>query len=286
MDMHKPNNTPTNAETVDVENAPRNTHLDAEVLAIIAGKSLNELPQDLYIPPSALRVLLDMFEGPLDFLLYLIKRQNIDILDLPIAQISTQYMQYIDAMRHLQLDLAAEYLVMAAILAEIKSKMLLPRPVEVQEGEEDPRAELVRRLLEYQRFKRASEEIDQLPRQGRDFQVVRCNTENINVPKIYPSLSLEEVLLAFQEMLQGIDLRRSHRVQREPLSIRERTANILRLLSEYDVIDFEQCFSFEEGRSGLVVSLLSILEMFRSQIIEVVQAEAYSPIQLRLMNAA
>lgn len=263
--------------------SPGMQHNGQTVLAVIAGEPLAELPQSLYIPPNALRVFLDLFEGPLDFLLYLIKRQNIDILNLPIAKISEQYMQYIDLMRHLQLDLASEYLVMAAILAEIKSRMLLPRSPEHEE-EEDPRAELVRRLLEYQRFKTAAESIDRLPRLGRDFEWAQSDVGNIDRPKIYPSVKMEEVLMAFQEVLYRLDLRRHHHIQREPLSVRERTANILRLLSEYETIHFEQCFSHEEGRAGLVVSLLSVLEMMRSKIIEVLQAEPCGRIQLRLAD--
>ncbi len=252
--------------------------------AIVQGEPLHVLPQDLYIPPDALEVFLDSFEGPLDLLLYLIKRQNLDILDIPVAEVTIQYMEYVELMKEVRLELAAEYLVMAALLAEIKSRMLLPSPVETLE-EEDPRADLVRRLQEYERFKQAAQGLDQLPRLERDHYLVQAP-----IPPGYrrlkpPAVDLREVLLALRELLARADLFASHRVEKEALSLRERMTAILGQLQCLDFIPFFHLFEIQEGRAGIVVSLLAILELIKAATIELVQAEPFAPIYVRLRMA-
>jgi len=252
--------------------------------AIVQGEPLHILPQDLYIPPDALEVFLDSFEGPLDLLLYLIKRQNLDILDIPVSEVTIQYMEYVELMKEVRLELAAEYLVMAALLAEIKSRMLLPRPVETLE-EEDPRADLVRRLQEYERFKQAAQGLDQLPRLERDHYLVQAP-----IPPGYrrlkpPAVDLREVLLALRELLARADLFASHRVEKEALSLRERMTAILGQLQGLDFIPFFHLFEIQEGRAGIVVSLLAILELIKAATIELVQAEPFAPIYVRLRMA-
>ena len=248
--------------------------------AIVEGEPLTQLPMDLYIPPHALEVILDAFEGPLDLLLYLIKRQNIDILNIPIARITQQYMNYIEVMQELQLELAAEYLVMAAMLAEIKSRMLLPRPSEQAADEEDPRAELVRRLQEYERFKQAAEQIDELPRLERD--VFQANAEMCErkVVEILPEITLRELLLSFQEVLSRADMFAHHHIQREPLSVRQRMSEVLARIQDGGFVEFTRLFSPEEGRMGVVVTFLALLELIRESLLDLVQSEPFAPIHV------
>ena len=248
--------------------------------AMVHGEPVTVPPQDLYIPPDALEVFLDAFEGPLDLLLYLIKRQNLDILALPIANITQQYMEYIDLMQELRLELAAEYLVMAAMLAEIKSRMLLPRPVESTE-EEDPRAELIRRLQEYERFKKAAEDIDELPRMERDIQEVKIiQTEIVQEDKL-PQVEMKDLLTALQQVLRRAEVYASHAIQREPLSLRERMTSVLNSLSVDDFVEFTSLFDKNEGRSGVVVTFIAILELLKEQVIEIVQSGVYAPIYVK-----
>ncbi|MCI0399730.1 MAG: segregation/condensation protein A [Gammaproteobacteria bacterium] len=248
--------------------------------AIIQGQPITELPRDLYIPPDALEVILEAFEGPLDLLLYLIKRQNIDILDIPVAEITRQYMSYIELMKELQLELAAEYLVMAAMLAEIKSRMLLPWPTEA-EDEEDPRAELIRRLQEYERYKQAAQRLDGLPRLERDVFPVSAEVPDKRVVKLQPTLSLNQLLEAFRDVLTLAEMFSRHHVRREPLSMRERMSAVLAQLRPDHFTAFTTLFSVEEGRAGVIVTFLAILELLRETLIEIVQNEPYGPIYVK-----
>jgi len=255
--------------------------------AMVEGQPITELPRDLYIPPQALEVFLEAFEGPLDMLLYLIRRQNLDILDIPIAEITRQYMRYIELMQVLQLELAGEYLLMAATLAEVKSRMLLPRPPTEDASEEsDPRAELVRRLQEYERFKRAAEGIDRMQRLDRDTWVASAELVDRKVVRIPPQVSLQEMLLAFQEVLSRSDMFAHHHVQREPLSVRQRMTDVMAALTTTAFVDFVRLFSAEEGRRGVTVTFVAILELLREGLIEIVQPEAYGPLHVRLGNPA
>ena len=251
--------------------------------AIVQGRPLLVLPQDLYIPPDALEVFLDTFEGLLDLLLYLIKRQNLDILDIPIAQITDQYMEYVEVMKDLRLELAAEYLVMAALLAEIKSRMLLPRPAATEE-EEDPRADLVRRLQEYERFKKAAQDLDELPRLERDHYLVQAPIPPGYRRLIPPEVDLREVLLALRDLLARADLFTSHKVEKESLSLRERMSIVLGKLQGMGFVPFAYLFELHEGRAGIVVSFLAVLELIKSATIELVQAEPFAPIHVRLRS--
>jgi segregation and condensation protein A len=252
--------------------------------AIVQGAPLLTLPQDLYIPPDALEVFLDAFEGPLDLLLYLIRRQNLDILDIPIADITDQYMEYVELMKDLRLELAAEYLVMAAVLAEIKSRMLLPRPA-AEEDEDDPRAELVRRLQEYERFKRAAVSLDELPRMGRDVFGVQAEVPPGHVRRLPPDVDLREVLIALRGVLARADLFTSHRVEREALSLRERMSLVLERVQAGGFVPFAHLFELSEGRAGVVVTFLALLELIKAASIELVQADAFAPIHVRLRGA-
>ena len=247
----------------------------------VRGEVLTKLPQDLYIPPDALRVFLEAFEGPLDLLLYLIKKQNLDILDIPIADITRQYVEYVELMRGLKLELAAEYLVMAAMLAEIKSRMLLPRPAEEEDEIGDPRAELVRRLQEYERYKKAAFDLDELPRIDRDTFVGQALAPPMECSVAYPHVVLPEVLSALKEVLERAHLYTSHYVAREPLSIRERMSIVLSTVKADTFTVFTSLFTVEEGRMGVTVTLIAILELIRQSIIELVQAEPYAPIYVR-----
>ncbi|CAA6806134.1 MAG: Segregation and condensation protein A [uncultured Thiotrichaceae bacterium] len=250
-------------------------------LAVVRGEKLSVFPEDLYIPPDALEVILEAFEGPLDLLLYLIKRQNLDICDIPIAAITVQYMTYVELMKDFKLDLAAEYLVMAAMLAEIKSRMLLPKRVEA-EDEDDPRAELIRRLQEYEQCKQASVDLDELPRLGREFWQVQSVADFPEQPRPLPEVELSEILQAFRDVLQRADMFTSHEIKREYLSIRERMTHVLATLQEHKFVAFSQLFSIEEGRRGAVVTLMAILELLKAQIIDVVQSEdSYAPLYVR-----
>jgi segregation and condensation protein A len=248
----------------------------------VNGEPVTELPRDLYIPPQALEVFLEAFEGPLDLLLYLIRRQNLNILDIPLAEITRQYMQYIELMQDLQLELAGEYLVMAATLAEIKSRMLLPRPQLDMEGhEEDPRAELVRRLQEYERFKRAGEDIDALPRLERDVWQASAELKDRQVVRLLPQITLQEMLIAFKDVVQRAEMFAHHHVQRERLSVRERMGDILSKLEESSFVEFMQLFRPEEGRMGITVTFIAVLELVREGLIDIVQAEPYAPLHVR-----
>ncbi len=249
--------------------------------AVVLGEPLTELPRDLYIPPQAMEVFLDAFEGPLDLLLYLIRRQNLNILDIPIAEITRQYTQYIDLMTELQLDLAGEYLVMAATLAEIKSRMLLPRAVPQGEGsEEDPRAELVRRLQEYERFKQAAQDLDAVPRLERDhFQAVAEFSARRAV-KVLPDITLKELLLAFKDVAIRAEMFAHHHIQREPLSVRARMSDVLSNLRQGEFTSFPQLFQAHEGRMGVAVTFIAILELKREGLIEIVQNEAFAPLHI------
>src|SRR5215475_15390872 len=250
-------------------------------LAIVRGQPVLQMPQDLYIPPDALEVILEAFEGPLDLLLYLIRRQNLDILDIPIAEITRQYVDYIEMMRDLKLELAAEYLVMAAILAEIKSRLLLPRPP-LEEGiEEDPRAELIRRLQEYERFKKAAEDIDGMPRLDRDLSVASAFVADRNVIRLPPPVELRELLLALKDVLKRAELTGRHAIQREALSVRNRMSDVLKALGDGEFHRFEQLFDPDEGRLGIVVTFLALLELAKEHLIEIMQSEPLAPIYLK-----
>ncbi|BBH44995.1 segregation and condensation protein A [Pseudomonas sp. KU43P] len=251
-------------------------------LALVYGEALTEMPVDLYIPPDALEVILEAFEGPLDLLLYLIRKQNIDILDIPVAEITRQYMGYVELMKSVRLELAAEYLVMAAMLAEIKSRMLLPRSAEVEEEEGDPRAELIRRLQEYERFKAAAEGIDELPRVGRDVVVPRLEAPQAKVRKLLPQVSLEELLVSMAEVMRRNDLFESHQITRETLSTRERMGDVLERLKGGGFVPFVELFGAEEGKLGVVVTFMAILELVKESLIELVQNEPFAPIHVRL----
>ncbi|WP_139556984.1 segregation and condensation protein A [Methylotetracoccus oryzae] len=253
----------------------------APAYAIVNGSPLTQLPEDLYIPPEALEVVLETFEGPLDLLLYLIRRQNLDILNIPIVEITRQYIDYIDMMQELKMELAAEYLLMAAILAEIKSRLLLPKPQSADEEEADPRADLIRRLQEYERFKKAAEQIDTLPRWERDIFPVEVDNSTIQIRKVYPEVDLKEVLLAFQSVLQRADRTVHHQIRREALSVRERMSSILARLLDSSGLDFLQLFETHEGRQGAVVSLLAILELAKENLIEIIQDEPLAAIWVR-----
>ncbi|HEY8553810.1 MAG TPA: ScpA family protein [Burkholderiales bacterium] len=254
----------------------------ARPIAVVRGDAVVQLPEDLYIPPDALEVFLETFQGPLDLLLYLIRKQNIDILDIPIAEVTRQYMAYIELMQELKLELAAEYLVMAAMLAEIKSRMLLPRPQTAgEEEEEDPRAELVRRLQQYERYRQAAENIDRLPRVGRDIHVVAINTDYLPHRKPLPNVQLYELIDAFRQVMERAALYRHHRVQLEALSVRERMTEILARVNAAEFVSFESLFEPREGRLGLVVTFMAVLELLKEALIVVIQQEPYAPIHVK-----
>ena len=254
--------------------------------AVVDGEPVTTLPQDLYIPPYALQVFLEAFEGPLDLLLYLIRRQNIDILDIPIAEITKQYVQYIEVMKDMQLELAGEYLLMAAMLAEIKSRMLLPRPESHEEEEEDdPRAELVRRLQEYERYKKAADDISDLPRLERDVFVATAEAPERKVVTKLPDVTLKELLLAFHDVLKRAEMFSNLQMQREPLSVRQRMAEILSRIKASSFTGFGDLFDPEEGRMGVAVTFIAILELLRESVIEVVQSDAYAPLHIRAASS-
>lgn len=250
-------------------------------LAKVGGEPYTQLPQDLYIPPDALEVFLEAFEGPLDLLLYLIRRQNLNILDIPIADVTRQYMEYLALMRELRLELAAEYLVMAAWLAEIKSRLLLPSPALAETEEEDPRAELVRRLQEYERFQQAARALDALPRLERDTFVASAEPAERRVVRLPPPVGLSDLLAALREVLARAELFERHHVQRETLSVRERMSQVLEQLDALRFTSFTALFRPEEGRMGVVVTLLAILELLRETLLELVQIEPFAPIHVR-----
>lgn len=250
--------------------------------AIVEGRTVTELPRDLYIPPDALEVFLEAFEGPLDLLLYLIRRQNLDILDIRVAQITHQYMQYVELMKALHFELAAEYLVMAAMLAEIKSRMLLPRPKSEDEEAEDPRAELIRRLQEYERFRQAAEDIDAIPRTDREVFPATAVAPPMDRQRPLPELDMKELLLALADVMQRAEMYRHHNIRFETLSTRERMGDVLRRVSESrDFVPFVSLFAVDEGRFGVVVTFLAIMELVKESLIELVQNEPFAPIHVR-----
>ena len=259
---------------------PRRPWQEEMPFAVVDGEPVVDLPRDLYIPPDALEVFLEAFEGPLDLLLYLVKRQNLDILDIPIATITRQYMEYIDLMKELRLELAAEYLAMAAMLAEIKSRLLLPRPESI-EDEEDPRAELVRRLQEYERYKQAAESLDELPRIGRDLVEVRAATPHVRIERPQPRVELGDLLAALADVLARAEAFRRHQVQMEWLSVRERMSIVLEHVQHARFVEFTALFTPHEGRQGVVVTLLAVLELLRESLIDLVQARPFGPVHVR-----
>ena len=294
VEPYLPDNTPVdNADpvAVDVPTAGRATVRSrvegalgqAEMpFAIVYGKAFTEIPKDLYIPPDALEVILEAFEGPLDLLLYLIRRQNIDILEIDVSEITVQYVAYVEMMDAMHFELAAEYLVMAAMLAEIKSRMLLPRSSSDEEQEEeDPRAALIRRLQEYERFKQAAEEVDQLPRQNRDFYVAKAQAPDRNLTRPDPDVDLKELLVALAEVLRRADMFISHHVERERLSTRERMGQVLDKLRGRQFVPFVSLFTVTEGRLGVVVTFLAVLELIKECLVEIVQSEEFGPIHVK-----
>ena len=252
--------------------------------AIVEGEPVTELPQDLYIPPFALKIFLEAFEGPLDLLLYLIRRQNLDILDIPITDITKQYIDYINLMEEIKLELAGEYLLMAAMLAEIKSRMLLPRP-ELEEEEEDPRAELVRRLQEYERFKKAAEDLDEIPRLERDINIANADAPNKEMVIKLPDVTLKEVLIAFHDVLKRAELNSELHFERETLSVRQRMSQIIKKIGTENFTDFSELFDLDEGRIGVAVTFLAILELLKDAMIDVVQNQEFAPLHIRVSSS-
>ncbi len=273
----------TNENTpADQEKTPQMVDWSDGWLAKVGDEPITELPDDLYIPPDALRLFLEAFEGPMDLLLYLIRKHNLDILNIPIAEITKQYMEYIDIMQEMRLELAAEYLVMAATLAEIKSRMLLPKPAAVEEeGLEDPRAELVRRLQEYERFKQAAEDLGQLQRMERDIYLAEADKPPMEFTLPPAQVGFDEVLNALKGVMQRAKLFTSHHVQMEGLSIRARMTELLDKLPSDRFLRFDELFSVEEGRMGVVVTFIAILELIRSSVLELTQSEAFAPIYVK-----
>jgi segregation and condensation protein A len=249
--------------------------------AVVQGEPVTQLPRDLYIPPQALEVFLEAFEGPLDLLLYLIRRQNLDILDIPLADITRQYMNYIELMQDMQLELAGEYLLMAATLAEIKSRMLLPRSSEVTTEEIDPRADLVRRLQEYERYKQAAESIDRVPRLERDIWLASAHNEHRRPLTQLPTVTLQEMIVAFRDVVSRAAMFQHHHVQRERLSVRARMTDVLAAVEDGGFVDFGKLFKPEEGRMGVTVTFIAILELVREGLLDLVQTEPYGPLHVR-----
>lgn len=249
--------------------------------AIVQGEAITQMPKDLYIPPDALEVILEAFEGPLDLLLYLIRRQNLDILEIDVSEITRQYVGYVEIMKTVNFELAAEYLVMAAMLAEIKSRMLLPRSEEAEEEEEDPRAQLIRRLQEYERFKQAAEDIDELPRQHRDTHTAKAIAPDRNLTRPDPDVEMKELLLALSEVFRRADMFVSHNIAKERLSTRERMAQVLDKLRDQQFVPFVSLFTVQEGRLGVVVTFLAVMELIKEALVEIVQTEDFGPIHVK-----
>ena len=281
-----------NAPEEGATSAPENPAADTDMpglqpkqgempFAMVRGEAVTELPKDLYIPPQALEVFLDAFEGPLDLLLYLIRRQNLDILDIDVAQITEQYMRYVELMDAMQFELAAEYLLMAAMLAEIKSRMLLPRSSEVEEDEEDPRANLVRRLQEYERFKKAAEDLEAMPRLERELWQASAAPPDLRLERPLPEVDMREVLLALGEVLRRAEMYASHQIQMESLSTRERMSQVLETLTQGGFVPFVSLFKPEEGRLGVVVTFLALMELMKESLIELVQTEGFGSIHIK-----
>lgn len=278
-------------DTVVESQAPANENTrpapsgnQAEVsFALVEGKPISQIPADLYIPPDALEVILEAFEGPLDLLLYLIRRQNLDILNISVAEVTRQYMEYIELMHEIQFELAAEYLVMAAVLAEIKSRMLLPRQPSEEEEEQDPRAELIRRLQEYERFKQAALDLDNLDRLNRDFWVAKASAPEMTREKPLPDVKLQEMLIVLSTVLRRAERFSSHHVQLDPLSTRERMSQILEQVSGSGdrFIPFVALFTAQEGKLGVIVTFVAVLELLRENLVEVVQSDSFAPIHVK-----
>ncbi len=275
----------TNATRKDPTPAQATTPTETAPIAIIRGEALTEIPHDLYIPPEALAIILETFEGPLDLLLYLIKRQNLDILEINVAEITTQYMHYVELMDAMQFELAAEYLVMAAMLAEIKSRMLLPRVKDEEGDEEDPRAQLIRRLQEYERFKEAAENIDELPREGRDFYIAEVEPPEFEVERPHPKVEMQDIMQALAEVMRRAKMFEHHHVQAEPLSTREKMSYVLERISVEKFAPFNTLFTIEEGRRGVIVTFLAIMELLKESLIDMVQTEIFGPIHIKAKMA-
>lgn len=255
--------------------------------ARIRGEPLLQLPEDLYIPPDALEVFLEAFEGPLDLLLYLIRRQNLDILEIPITEITKQYIEYVELMKAFHLELAAEYLVMAATLAEIKSRLLLPRPKDALEEEgNDPRTELIRRLQEYEQFKEAAVKLDELPRVERDTHLIHAELPDMKQVKPLPEVDLKELLLALKEVMQRVELNSKHQIVMEPLSIRQRMTEVLDKIRQIEFAEFSTLFSATEGKLGVVVTFIAILELLKQALIDIVQTETYGTLHVKALSAS
>lgn len=254
------------------------------ISAVVSGQQFTDIPEDLYIPPDAMRVILEVFEGPLDLLLYLIRKHNLDILDIPVARITQQYVEYIEMLQYMQLELVGEYLEMAALLAEIKSRMLLPKPKDAEAEELDPRAELVRKLQAYEQIKSVAQKMAVLPRVGEDMFVSYAELPSEEAERPQPEIDFKELMLAFKDVLQRADLQTSHNIEKEVLTVRERMSRILRQLDGDKFVNFVDFFDYSEGRLGLVVTFLAILELTREWVIELVQSESFAPIYVRLRN--
>lgn len=255
-------------------------------LALVLGEPFTQLPLDLYIPPDALEVVLEAFEGPLDLLLYLIKRQNLDILNIPIADVTAQYMKYIGLMETMRFELAAEYLVMAAMLAEIKSRLLLPRVEDESDDENDPRAELIRRLQEYERIKQGAVSLDKLPRLEREHQILKLTAPVIDKNIPLPDISMKELMLALNDVMLRAEQMGNHNISRETLSVRARMSQVLSVLTIGQFCEFSSLFNPEEGRLGVVVTFLAILELCKESAIDIVQSELFGPIYLQPSTAS
>lgn len=278
---------PETTETADKKSESQESGAQQEMpFALVQGEAVTQLPLDLYIPPDALEVILEQFEGPLDLLLYLIRKQNLDILEINVYEITAQYMQYVELMQTVHLELAGEYLVMAAMLAEIKSRILLPRPATEENEEEDPRAELIRRLQDYERFKQAAEDLDEYPRMGRDTFEVEIKPPEYSAERQHPDVDFKELMLAFGDVLSRASNYTEHEVHREKLSTRERMSQILDQIQTGDFVPFLQLFKPEEGRGGVVTTFLATLELIKEQLIEIVQNETFGPIHVKVKGSS
>ena len=251
--------------------------------AVVMGEIMDQVPKDLFIPPDALQVVLEAFEGPLDLLLYLIRKQNLDIANIQVAEITVQYMTYVEMMRRANLDLAAEYLVMAATLAEIKSRILLPRPKSIEEEEDDPRLALIRQLQQYERFREAANDLEDRPRVNRDVFIASAKKDDPNPPSVQPKVSLQQLTRAFQSVLERAHVNQLHQVTRETMSMRERMTDILKRLndSNSEFLRIEDLFTLKEGRMGLVVTFIALLELCKDDMLVVVQNEEFSAIHIK-----
>jgi segregation and condensation protein A len=278
----------TEAETETQQQGGASAQPDSEpsaqrelAFAYVDGEAITEVPKDLYIPPDALEIFLEAFEGPLDLLLYLIKRQNINILDIKVAEITDQYMAYVDLMEVSQFELAAEYLVMAAMLAEIKSRLLLPRHVEDGPEEDDPRMQLIRRLQEYERYQKAAEDIDELVRMDRDIHRAGAALPELERISPEPTVALQDILLSLSRVLRRADMFEHHHIQRETLSTREKMSEILVRITESKFVPLASLLVRAEGRSGVIVTFLAIMELMKESLIEIMQSEPFGAIHVK-----